>query len=77
MARTDKKVYVLYNEELGYTDACPVFTKKEDASVEAAFKCREHSVQKRNIGDFKPCHPYKGGDKRCLDCAIYFKNLEK
>lgn len=73
MART-KKVFVLYNEELGYTDACPVYTKQSDARKEAACKCREHSVQKRNISDFKPCH--SNDEKYCAHCAIWYKNYK-
>lgn len=70
-----KTVYVLRNEELGYISNCPVFTTREEASKEAAFKCRLHSVEEADLGKFEPCHP-KRANGTCEACAIYFKNLE-
>lgn len=70
-----KTVYVLRNDELGYISDCPVFTTKEEASKEAAFKCREHSVFETHLDKFEPCHPKKA-DGSCKACAIYYKNLE-
>ena len=61
--------FVLYNEELGYMDMCPVFENSDDASHEAASKCRLHSV--REINDFKPCKPAKlhSGCLKCMRCS--------
>lgn len=70
-----KTVYVLRNEELGYIDDCPVFRTEKEASREAAFKCRDHSVLEIELDNFEPCHP-KGAGGSCKACAIYFKNLE-
>ena len=63
--------YILHNDELGYTDYCPVFESRELAEREAAFKARRHSVIE--IEDWqatsKPCCPKAFTPSRCGTCA--------
>ena len=62
------KMYVLHNDEIGYTDWCPVFTSKEEAEREAADKCRFHTViEVTDMEAYKECHPVRvlPGCERC------------
>lgn len=75
-----KTVYVLRNEELGFIDDCPVFATKEEATGEAACKCRLHSVVGATLDKFEPCYPKaeeRGEElpEKCKACAIYHMNF--
>ncbi len=64
------KVYVLYNEEIGYIDDCPTFANEEQAELAAGNKCRFHSVRVKDLADLKPCHPAKKYSK-CEGCPRF------
>lgn len=65
-----EKVFILRNEELGYTDKCPVFTNRHEADEAAAIKCREHTVIEVERTTLKACRPAKAYGC-CLKCAIF------
>ena len=70
------KAYVLHNDELGWTDRCPVFIDKSEAEKEAANKCRFYSVIEIDIeSGLEPCTPLKKLHK-CV-CCPRFKGEKK
>ena len=68
--------FALFNEEMGWVDKCPVFFSKEAADIEAAGKCRRHSVIEVNVTEeCQPCYPVTAlaKCKSCLRFAGYKK----
>lgn len=64
-----RTVFILRNEELDYTDICPVFQTYKEAWEVAACKAREHSVLE--VPDtFQRCCPKHIGSS-CQRCAIF------
>lgn len=62
------KAFVLHNDELGYTESCPVYEVRSEAGHDAASKCRHHTVCEVKAEDYEPCVPVRLAD-RCLRCA--------